>query len=54
MQAVNAEMNPQQMSQTMRAFAMEMEKANIIGEDMVDTFSILEDPTVQADSEDVY
>ena len=29
MQAVNADMNPAQMQQTMKAFAMEMEKAGI-------------------------
>ena len=29
MSAVNADMNPAQMQQTMKAFAMEMEKAGI-------------------------
>jgi len=29
MSAVNADMNPAQMAQTMKAFAMEMEKAGI-------------------------
>jgi len=32
MQSVNAEMNPQQMMQTMKAFSMEMEKAGMASE----------------------
>ncbi len=54
MQAVNAEMNPQQMMQTMKAFSMEMEKAGIQGEMMTDAFEMMEDPSQQADAEDVY
>ena len=54
MQAVNADMNPAQMQQTMKAFAMEMEKAGIQSEMMSDTFEMMEDPGAQADAEDVY
>lgn len=54
MQAVNAEMNPQQMMQTMKAFAMEMEKAGIQSEMMTDAFEMMEDPSAAADAEDVY
>jgi len=54
MSAVNAEMNPQQMQQTMKAFAMEMEKAGIQGEMMTDAFEMMEDPGANADAEDVY
>ena len=54
MQAVNAEMNPVQMQQTMKAFAMEMEKAGIQSEMMTDAFEMLEDPMQAADAEDVY
>ena len=54
MQAVNAEMNPAQMQQTMKAFAMEMEKAGIQSEMMSDAFEIMEDPMQAADAEDVY
>ena len=54
MTAVNAEMNPQQMMETMKAFSMEMEKAGIQGEMMTDAFEMMEDPSAQADAEDVY
>ena len=54
MQAVNAEMNPAQMQNTMKAFAMEMEKAGIQSEMMSDAFEIMEDPMQAADAEDVY
>ena len=54
MQAVNADMNPAQMQQTMKAFAMEMEKAGIQSEMMTDAFEMMEDPSAQADAEDVY
>ena len=54
MQAVNADMNPQQMMQTMKAFAMEMEKAGIQSEMMGDAFEMMEDPSAAADAEDVY
>jgi len=54
MQAVNAEMNPQQMMQTMKAFSMEMEKAGMASEQMTDAFEMMEDPSASADAEDVY
>uniref|UniRef100_A0A7S3I3F6 Uncharacterized protein n=1 Tax=Favella ehrenbergii TaxID=182087 RepID=A0A7S3I3F6_9SPIT len=54
MSAVNAEMNPAQMQQTMKAFAMEMEKAGIQSEMMTDAFEMMEDPSAAADAEDVY
>ena len=54
MQAVNADMNPAQMQQTMKAFAMEMEKAGIQSEMMTDAFEMMEDPSAAADAEDVY
>jgi hypothetical protein len=54
MAAVNAEMNPAQMQQTMKAFAMEMEKAGIQSEMMGDAFEMMEDPSAAADAEDVY
>ena len=54
MQAVNADMNPAQMQQTMKAFAMEMEKAGIQSEMMGDAFDMMEDPSAAADAEDVY
>ena len=54
MQSVNAEMNPAQMQQTMKAFAMEMEKAGIQSEMMGDAFEMMEDPSASADAEDVY
>ena len=54
MQAVNADMNPAQMQQTMKAFAMEMEKAGIQSEMMGDAFEMMEDPSQAADAEDVY
>ena len=54
MQAVNADMNPGQMMQTMKAFAMEMEKAGIQSEMMGDAFEMMEDPSATADADDVY
>lgn len=54
MQSVNAEMNPQQMMQTMKAFSMEMEKAGMVSEQMTDAFEMMEDPSASADAEDVY
>jgi|Transcript_21631 hypothetical protein len=54
MSAVNAEMNPAQMQQTMKAFAMEMEKAGIQSEMMTDAFEMMEDPSAATDAEDVY
>ena len=54
MQAVNKEMNPAEMQKTMRAFAMEMEKAGIIQEQVADGFEMMEDPNVAAEGEDVY
>lgn len=54
MQAINADMNPQQMMQTMKAFSMEMEKAGIQSEMMSDAFEMMEDPSATADAEDVY
>ena len=54
MQAVNADMNPAQMQQTMKAFAMEMEKAGIQSEMMGDAFEMMEDPSAATDAEDVY
>ena len=54
MQAINADMNPAQMQQTMKAFAMEMEKAGVQTEMMQDTFEMMEDPSAQADAEDLY
>ena len=54
MQSVNAEMNPQQMMQTMKAFSMEMEKAGMASEQMTDAFEMMEDPSASADAEDVY
>ena len=40
--------------QTMKAFSMEMEKAGMQGEMMQDAFEMMEDPSAQADAEDVY
>ena len=54
MQAVNADMNPQQMMQAMKGFAMEMEKAGMQSEMMTDAFEMMEDPSAAADAEDVY
>lgn len=54
MSAVNADMNPAQMQQTMKAFAMEMEKAGIQSEMMGDAFDMMEDPSAAADADDVY
>ena len=54
MQAVNKEMNPAEMNATMRAFAMEMEKAGVIQESVMDGFDMMEDPGVNADADDVY
>jgi len=54
MSAVNADMNPAQMQQTMKAFAMEMEKAGIQSEMMGDAFDMMEDPSAALDAEDVY
>ena len=54
MSAVNADMNPAQMQATMKAFAMEMEKAGVQSEMMSDAFEMMEDPSAQADAEDVY
>ena len=45
MQAINADMNPVQMQNTMKAFAMEMEKAGVQTEMMQDTFEMMEDPS---------
>ena len=38
----------------MKAFSMEMEKAGMQGEMMQDAFEMMEDPSAQADAEDVY
>ena len=54
MQSVNADMNPAQMQQTMKAFAMEMEKAGIQSEMMTDAFEMMEDPSAAADADDMY
>ena len=54
MQAINADMNPAQMQNTMKAFAMEMEKAGVQTEMMQDTFEMMEDPSAQADADDLY
>ncbi len=54
MQAINADMNPAQMQNTMKAFAMEMEKAGVQTEMMQDTFEMMEDPSAAADAEDLY
>ena len=43
-----------EMQQTMKAFAMEMEKAGIQSEMMGDAFDMMEDPSAAADAEDVY
>ena len=50
MQAVNADMNPAQMQQTMKAFAMEMEKAGIQTDMVMDTFELIEDPNATAEA----
>ena len=42
------------MQQTMKTFAMEMEKAGLQMEMMGDAFEMMEDPGAQADAEDVY
>lgn len=42
------------MMQTMKAFAMEMEKAGIQSDMMMDGFEMMEDPGANADAEDVY
>ena len=42
------------MQQTMKTFAMEMEKAGIQSEMMSDAFEIMMDPMQAADAEDVY
>ena len=54
MQSVNADMNPNQIMQTMKSFAMEMEKAGLQAEMTSDAFELMEDPSAQADAEDVY
>ena len=42
------------MQNTMKAFAMEMEKAGVQTEMMQDTFEMMEDPSAQADADDLY
>ena len=54
MQAVNKDMNPAEMMNTMKDFAKEMEKAGIQSEMMADGFEMMEDPSAAADAEDVY
>ena len=38
----------------MKTFAMEMEKAGIVSEQMTDAFEMMEDPSASQDAEDVY
>ena len=54
MQAVNAEMNPQQMMNVMKEFNKEMEKAGIQSEMMMDGMEMMDDPNAGAEAEDVY
>ena len=54
MQAVNKDMNPAEMQQTMKAFAMEMEKAGLQMDMVQDGFEMMEDPSAATDAEDVY
>ena len=54
MQAVNADMNPQQMMNVMKEFNKEMEKAGIQSEMMMDGMEMMEDPNAGAEAEDVY
>lgn len=54
MQAVNKDMNPAEMQQTMKAFAMEMEKAGMQMDMVQDGFEMMEDPSAATDAEDVY
>ena len=52
--AINEELNPAQMAQTMKSFAMEMDKAGIQLEITNDAFAMLEDPAEQSEAADVY
>ena len=51
---VNASMNPQQMNQMMKQFAMETEKMNIQQEMMQDQFDMIADPETDQQADDVY
>ena len=44
MQAVNQEMNPREIAETMKTFVMENEKAGIQMEMTSDAFQMIEDP----------
>ena len=54
MQQVNGSMNPQQMMQTMKQFAMETEKMGIQQEMMQDQFDMVGDPGTDLKADDIY
>ena len=54
MAQMNKDMNPAEIAGTMKEFAKEMEKAGIQGEMMQDAFEMAEDPTMDAQADDVY
>ena len=51
---VNAQMNPQQMNQIMKDFAMQSEKMGMQQEMMGDAFDMMEDPGTEQEGEEVY
>ena len=54
MKNMNKEMNPAEIMSTMKEFSKEMEKAGIQGEMMQDAFEMAEDPSANAEADDVY
>ena len=54
MQSVNASMNPQQMQNIMKQFAMETEKMGLQQEMMQDQFDMLGDPETDQQADEVY
>lgn len=54
MAAVNKEMNPAEMAGVMKDFAKEMDKAGVQMDMVGDAFEMMEDPSANADADDVY
>ena len=51
---INEDMNVNEIRDVMKDFNKEMMKQEIIGEQVADGFSMLEDPNANADAEDLY
>ena len=54
MTTINEDMNVQEIRNTMKEFNKEMMKQEIIGEQVADGMSMMEDPTANEDAEDLY